>query len=337
MYPTVKAFINYLETLKNPTTGLLDLPKSHWSQTAYIDTFGYHNRYGQSTAVNSIYYDTLLKAAWIANISGDAERAEFWLTRATQLKDQLNLILFDPATNRYFSSLFYGEYVPPSAQAQAWALTYNLVPENEETDVADGLLELLSRDPEIPNVGIYGMYWVFEGLERAGRVQDAIDIIRLYYGYLVNKNATNLWERFDADQYYWASLSHGWGGSPTWFITTYVLGARWIGPGSRQVKPSFANMDFASGAIPLPDGLLTVSWDAQNCQNKILDVQSPEITSGQVVIPVLQDTTIVWGAQTIWEDGQPLHDAVELIGSDVYVSVSGGNQHFEIKGECVFP
>jgi len=335
LYPTVKNFMRYLDTNVNPTTGLLDLPKAHWSQTAYIDTRAYHNRYGQSTAVNSVYYGTLLKAVWIADALGDNESARAWQLRAAHLKDQVDHYLYNPNSKRYFASLYNGEYVSPTPQAQAWALTYGLVAENEEVGVADALLELLSDDPADPNVGIYGMYWIFEGLERAGRVQDVASIIRLYYGYIVNKNATTLWERFDSDQYYWASQSHGWGGSPTWFLSTHVLGAKWTGPSKWQVKPSFSVVDYVSGAIPLPDGLVFVDWDNNTCQNKILDVQSPEVTSGEVIIPIFQNTTVLWDGQIIWTDGKPNHDDVELVGSDLYVTVPGGNHHFEINGECV--
>ena len=260
MYPTLRSFIGYLETRANPTTGLLDLPKIHWSQTAYIDSRAFNNRYGQSTAVNSIYYETLLKAAWIANILSDNKTGDDWQSRAERIKYSLNQNLYDPKTNRYYAGLFNGEFLPPSPQAQAWALTYDIVPQNEQMGVADALLGLLSDDPKNPNVGIYGMYWVLEGLERAGRIQDAIDIIRLYYGYLVDQNATTLWERFDADQYYSVSLSHGWGGSPTWFLPTYVLGAKWLGSGEWQVKPSFSSVEFVSGSIPLLEGLLVVDW-----------------------------------------------------------------------------
>ncbi len=337
IYPTVKDFMLFLETYANPTTGLLDLPKTNWSQSAYIDTRAYHNRYGQSTAVNSIYYDTLLKAVWIADVLGDNESARAWQSRAVHIKGQLNQYLYNPITKRYFASLYNGEFVSPTPQAQAWALTYDLVEENEEASVADALLELLSDDPANPNVGIYGMYWIFEGLERAGREQDVADIIRLYYGYLVSKNATTLWERFDSDQYYWASQSHGWGGSPTWFLTTHVLGAKWTGHSKWQVKPSFSVVDFVSGAIPLPDGLVLIDWDNQTCLNKILDVQSPEVTSGEVVIPISQNATILWDGQTIWTEGKPNHNDVELVGSDLYISVPGGDHHFEINGECVLP
>ena len=94
------------------------------------------------------------------------------------------------------------------------------------------LLKLLSSDPGAPNLDIYGMYWVLEALGKNDQIPEGLDIIENYYGHMLDRGATIWWERFDADQYHTASLSHVWGGSPTWFMSTYVLGAKWEGPGT---------------------------------------------------------------------------------------------------------
>ena len=56
LYPSLHRFIQHLSTFENTETGLLDLPQMHWSRTAYVDSLGYHSRYGQSTAINALYY-----------------------------------------------------------------------------------------------------------------------------------------------------------------------------------------------------------------------------------------------------------------------------------------
>ena len=57
---------------------MLDIPIEHWSKTAFIDWAGYDSRYGQSTALNAMYYATLLDAATIAEVSDDLQNANTW-------------------------------------------------------------------------------------------------------------------------------------------------------------------------------------------------------------------------------------------------------------------
>lgn len=112
----------------------------------------------------------------------------------------------------------------PTLFAQAWPLAYDVVPSERVTDTVNALLELISRDPTQPNVQPYGMFWVLEALGRAGRVDEGIALIKLYYGHLLARGATTWWETWDADRDHSKSLSHGWGSAPTWFLSTYAAG-----------------------------------------------------------------------------------------------------------------
>ncbi|NJN65827.1 MAG: alpha-L-rhamnosidase [Chloroflexaceae bacterium] len=229
VYPALVDLLAYLETYENATTHLLDIPVKHWSgrdQIVLIDWAASTSWYGQSTALNALYYATLLKAADLAEHTGDASHARTWRRKAGLVRDQINLQLYRPEQGRYVATIVNGTAYAPTPQAQAWTLAYGLVPEGEQQRVADALLELLSPDPSAPNVEIYGMYWVLEALGQAQRLPDALEVIERYYGYLLDRGATTWWEGFTADRHYWAALSHGWGGAPTWFLTTWVLGAR---------------------------------------------------------------------------------------------------------------
>ena len=226
VFPVLKGFLEHLESFENSTTGLIDLPQSDWSKTAYVESLGYESRFGQSTALNAIYYQTLLQAAVLAEESNDAASGKIWREKAAGVRQKTNELLYLSEENSYATTLYQGTIYPPTPQSLSWALAYGLSPEENLEPLVSSLLNTLSTDPAKPNLDIYGMYWLLEALGQTGHVNEALDIINSYYGRLLDVGATTWWENFNANQNWAASYSHVWGGSPTWFLTTYVLGAR---------------------------------------------------------------------------------------------------------------
>ena len=331
-YPTLQAFLAHLAGLQNAQTGLIDLPKTHWSETAYIEPLAYHSRYGQSTAVNALYYATLQHAADIAGQVGDAQAQAEYLLHAEELRAQINSLLYLPAEGRYVTNIYQGAAYPPSPQAQAWALAYGLPPAGEEQSVAAALLELLSDDPAAPNIDIYGYFWVLQGLGRSGQIDPALALIEQSYGRLIDLGATTWWESFTANTRYANALSHGWGSAPTWFLSTYVLGARQTGPQEWSLQPALTGVTAASGALPLLDGNLQVAWSVGDCQPEgtrraQLTVTAPPGSSGQVLIPT------AFAPSSIWVDG-PLAWPAANLAEPVFL-LGEGTHTLEIEAPCV--
>jgi hypothetical protein len=85
-----------------------------------------------------------------------------------------------------------------------------------------------------------------------------------------------------------ASRCHGWASSPTYDLTTYVLGVRPTAPGyARAVLDCYLGpFSRVSGRVPTPHGWLTVSIsedaiDADVPPGMTLDVGAEEVTSGR--------------------------------------------------------
>lgn len=298
-FPQVVSFMQHLQELENVSTGLLDLPQMHWSQTAYIDPLGYDSRYGQSTALNALYTQALRSAAEIARSTRNAQSADQWELKAEALRQAVNQWLYLPDEGRYLSTIYQGTPVAPGPHAQAYALTYGLPEASQQDAVAQSLLELLSPDPANPNLNIYGFFWVLEGLARSGYISQALGLLDLYYGRLLDQGATTWWEQFAAGGNWRASLSHAWGVSPTWFLSSYVLGATQTGANTWQVKLPFDAGETYSGplsvegAIPLRNGPLEVSWE-RNCPRVTLQIASPAGTHGEIILPRAQPGAVIW-------------------------------------------
>ena len=134
----------------------------------------------------------------------------------------------------------------------------------------------------------YG-YYMLEALAREGRFEEAVDIIKKYWGGMLNLGATTFWEEFDYDDLARASridsivpagkfdihadggancykglrksLCHGWASGVTAWLSRYVLGVMPTEAGCRAVtiEPHLAGCREVLGSFPTPFGTITVN------------------------------------------------------------------------------
>ena len=335
VYPVLQDFVRYLETFENTATGLLDLPVRHWSQTSYIDTIAFADRYGQSTALNAMYYGTLRDAVVLASAVGNTGDASAWQRKAVDVRQAINSQLFVEQEHRYRASIYAEEARPPTPHAQAWALAYDIVPDSEIDAVAAALKELIASESGSPRVEIYGMFWVLEALGRAGQVSAGVDLIERYYGRLLDRGATSWWETFTSDQRYANTLAHGWGGAPTWFLSTYVLGATRTGRNTWEVRSSIAGQQSAAGSLPLENDALEIAWTSDGCTALQLRLRAPEGSSGHVVLATGdEDLVLTLNGNIVWQDGRAAVDSVTEGPHGITLALESGQYLLDIQRTC---
>ena len=176
-------------------------------------------------------------------------------------------------------------HVPPagtSKQAGALLALSGLSDPGEmnKAVLADRPLEGLST--------FYG-YYALEARALAGDAAGCLDVIRRFWGAMLDLGATTFWEDFSLD---WAgddvvgidqivspgkrsihadfgafcykglrhSLCHGWAAGPTAWLTRHVLGVRPVEPGCRHVivSPQLGDLQWAEGRVPTPHGPVRV-------------------------------------------------------------------------------
>ena len=149
--------------------------------------------------------------------------------------------------------------------------------------------DVLETEP-FQNVStFYGFYMLL-----AKDTIPALQLIRNYWGAMLDFGATSFWEDFDlkwtenatgidefpvkgkkdihADfgNYCYLglrhSLSHGWSCGPAPFLSERVLGVKFIAPGTVSVKPDPGDLEYIKGTVPVPSGLITVEADKSGKQ-----------------------------------------------------------------------
>ncbi|MFM9024319.1 MAG: alpha-L-rhamnosidase C-terminal domain-containing protein [Planctomycetaceae bacterium] len=138
----------------------------------------------------------------------------------------------------------------------------------------------------------YGFY-VLEALAEADREEAALDLIRTYWGGMLDLGATTFWEDFDlawtkdaaridepvpqgrkdvhgdcgASCYkgFRHSLCHGWASGPTAWLSRHVLGVSPAAPGfaTARIAPVLGDLDWAEGTYPTPRGPIRVRHEKQ--------------------------------------------------------------------------
>ena len=187
----------------------------------------------------------------------------------------------------------------PSKQANALAVLAGMA------DAAATNRDVLARDPHRGLSTFYG-YYVLDARARAGDHAGCLDLIRTYWGGMLDAGATTFWEGFDIDwldgsaridervpegigdihadfgdfcyQGLRHSLCHGWAAGPTAWLTEHVLGLAPASPGFGRlaVCPHLGGLDVACGAIPTPRGIATVRHERRPDGRVASCVTAPE-------------------------------------------------------------
>ena len=166
-------------------------------------------------------------------------------------------------------------------QASSLAALADLVPAKAIND------EVLAVDPLHGLSTFYG-YYVLQARALAGDFDGALDVIRQYWGAMLDLGATSFWEHFELS---WAenaarideipapqqrdihrdcgehcykgwrhSLCHGWAAGPTAWLSQHVLGVEVFDGGSKvRLTPHLGDLEWARGTFPTPHGPLKVS------------------------------------------------------------------------------
>lgn len=150
-------------------------------------------------------------------------------------------------------------------------------------DPKEMFAQVLAKEGHRKVSTFYG-YYMLEAMSAANENQRALDTVRDYWGAMLDVGATSFWEDFklawtnncfrideipvegkkdihgDYGEFCYSgfrhSLCHGWAGGPAPWCIRHVLGIRPVEVGCKsvEIKPFLGDLDWAEGAMALPDG-----------------------------------------------------------------------------------
>lgn len=151
----------------------------------------------------------------------------------------------------------------------------------------------------------YG-YYMLQAMAKAENHTGALDMIRTYWGGMLDLGATTFWEDFNIDwlknagridelpvdgkidvhftygDYCYVGLRHsychGWASGPTAWLSENVLGIKILAPGCKKIaiEPNLGDLEWVEGTYPTPNGLIKVRHEKMKNGEIKTDIQVPK-------------------------------------------------------------
>ncbi|KAL4136526.1 hypothetical protein PRIC2_000058 [Phytophthora ramorum] len=280
---------------------------------------------GTGTAVNAASVQCLQGMAKVAEAVGDTDSANEWVEVAASIKTAVNSLLWNDTLGNYVVDASTPEIYGVSATA--FAITSGVA---NETQVALSVksLENLRRGPGYldtsatdnttyisPNTNGF----LLDALLQTGHTDEAVFLL------------DNLWDTMVSNELYrsgasweyvsqslepglqeFTSLSHPWGGAPTYALTNYVAGIRPVEFGFRRwiVNPLASGLDIksANATVSTPYGSISAAWELVDTL-LCVTITAPEGTEGVFEVAQLNSSTY---ELSLNGTGEPISFSVEL-------------------------
>ncbi|MBK8027480.1 MAG: family 78 glycoside hydrolase catalytic domain [Chloroflexi bacterium] len=327
LYPSVVRAIGWFERHLNADSLLTDVP--HW---VFVDWAEIDKR-GQVTALNAQFVGALRVAARLARLVEAPRDAIRFGDLAERISSAINALLWDETRGAYIDCRHGGALSRRiSQQTNAAAIAYGVAPQERWPHLFDAILDdqrlVLTRfgaaqaervdfdeEAHVVLAQPFTMHFLHRALCRAGHHQTMIDNIRKRWGALIAAGDRTFRESWQIIEL--TSLCHAWAGTPTFDLSTEVLGVRPLLPGFARfsVAPHPADLAWAHGVFPSPHGDIAVEWSLADDRFD-LAVTVPPGTEARVRLPEIAGCT--WKSVCI--DGPPAQsdDAFTLPGPATY-------------------
>jgi hypothetical protein len=347
LFPAVARALAWFEPYLDQHGLLNDVPGWIFIDWAEVD------RRGQCTALNALYYAALQHAAVLARLAGAASLGRRYRRLARAVRDALNARLWDEARGVYVDACVEDvQSRRVSQQANAACIALGLAPRArwpcmlayvldesrlKATSTELGGPDTASFDEErdVVLAQPFFMHFMHRALVAAGRHRDLLDNVRRRWGAMLEAGSSTFWEHWHGEE----SQCHAWSATPTFDLSTEVLGVRPLAAGFAlfAVEPHPAGLDWARGAFPSPAGDITVAWEHGEGSFR-LEVEVPPGCRARITIPPPtrgRYDSVKANGTPVWADGVPrpnrLGVAAAGAGRSLRLEAPAGRYVFEAR------
>jgi len=287
IFPAIERAIAWFERHLSPAGLVADLPYWHFMDWAAV------GRTGEALTLNAQYAGALSVAAGLAEAIDCAGPARRLRARADEVCLALNKRHWDDERGVYVDGVD-----PPSgrqdrrvsqhgnAAMALWgrspaprltrALAYISDPKRLVFTPGPPITHhtvAFDEEHDVVLANTFYAHFVYSALAGHGLFGRALDLMREKLGPMITKGSSTLWESLEPT----ASLCHGFSASPTWQLSTHMLGLKPAAPGYVRARfsPDLAGLTWAQGDVPTPHGPIHVSLQMDG-EHMIASVQGPQ-------------------------------------------------------------
>lgn len=321
LYPTAVKAVAWFERHLNEEDLLTDVP--HW---VFID-WAELDKQGQVTALNAQFVAALRAVAGFARQVNALEDAARFGELAERVAAAINEQLWDEERGVYVDARRDGvRSRRVSQQSNAAAIAFDVAPPERWPRILETILDearlvltrWADRDPRAPafdeavnvvRAQPFYCHHLHRALSKAGRHEDLLDHIRRHWESLVDEGGDTFRETWQLDEI--TSLCHAWSGTPTFDLSTEVLGITPLRPGFDRfrVAPQPAGLTWAEGVFPSPRGDIKLAWQIE-ADHVALQLEIPFDSEAEVFPPLVEGRT--WAEIEV--DGGPVPANPIIVG-----------------------
>ena len=213
-----------------------------------------------------------------------------------------------------------------SVQNNAIAVLHDLAPADRQAAIIDTMVQNKNWD-----VTPYYMHFVFDAFAHAG-LFGKYGVPKMHE-YRVLPETQTVREMGAARGDY----SHGWIASPTYQMSSKILGVTPTAPGfaTLAIRPTLCDLQFARGVVPSPHGDIAVDWQRQPDQ-LMLKVAIPPGTRATVALPIgtapapklVSHGKVVWNNDQAGEAGIDGLLKISRVGQSLEMEIGPGSYEF---------
>ncbi|MBO8466591.1 MAG: alpha-L-rhamnosidase [Bacteroidetes bacterium] len=292
--------LKYLAGQKEYLAGLLDMLISkvgedgteHLDGGRFLDWPSEPNRKAVDAGLHSLMVMAMDAGAGLCDILGESSRAK-------RCRRTLELLKKSSGAASWLEGLSRDNPSSPGNKQAAALMTLS-----GEVPAAEACDKCIMSGGAAGFSTFYG-YYMLEAMAAAGRYSEAMDMIRSYWGGMLDLGATTFWEDFDLSwkdnaaridslvpegkkdvhrdyggycyKGFRHSLCHGWASGPTSWLSRHVLGIEILFPGCRKIRvtPHLGDLEWVEGTFPTPFGPVYVRHEKNGCK-VISEIKAPK-------------------------------------------------------------
>ncbi len=296
LYPALVRAMAWFERFLDDDGLLANVP--HWVFVDWADL----DKQGQVTALNAHFVEALNSAARLALLAEAPRDAARFRVLANRVTGAINRHLWDEERGVYVDARRRGRPSRRVSQvANAMVIAFGVAPEERWPSILAYILDeerlVLTNtgdtDPdevafdEAHDVVLaqpFTMHFLHRALSLAGEHAALLENIRRRWGALAQAGESTWREAWQLHPYH--STCHAWSGTPTFDLSTEVLGVAPLEPGFRRVRiaPQPVDLTWARGRVPTPHGEIEMAW-AWTEGRFDLSLSLPEGVEAEVTLP----------------------------------------------------
>ena len=288
IYPKVRSLIGFCMR-RTDESGFLVGMERDWTFIDWADI----DKDGPVGAIEMLYYAALSAAADLASMADDQEFETLYRAEADRIRECIREHFWSQELGAFIDSFTSGR-CHVSRQTNLLAIRCGIADEEQTRLVSANVL----HSDKVPPISTpYFQFFALDVMGQVGEIETVLDVVRSYWGGMLDLGAVTFWEEFDPSvtgdaQYgmygdpFGKSLCHAWAASPIYLISRYLIGLEICEDGDDRfvLTPHLELFGVLECTLPVGEnGQIVLSWDGRTLRVKALSVSGKLRVWGQEI------------------------------------------------------